>query len=69
MPIALIALESAASAADDSNGTKSKFKYISKPGPKGQKCVGCSLFVSPAACTVVKGKISPKGYCIAFGLK
>ncbi len=54
---------------DDSGGTKAKYKYISKPGPKGQKCIGCALFVSPAACTIVKGKISPNGYCVAYAPK
>jgi hypothetical protein len=39
------------------------------PGPKGQKCIGCSLFKSPAACVIVKGKISPNGYCVAYAPK
>lgn len=69
VPLAITVAASAASAADDSGGTKSKYKYISKPGPKGQKCIGCALFVSPAACTIVKGTISPNGYCIAYAPK
>jgi hypothetical protein len=50
-------------------GTKAKYKYISKPGPKGQKCIACTLFISPAACKIVKGEISPNGYCDAFVAK
>jgi hypothetical protein len=69
MPIAVAVTADPASAADDSGGTKAKYKYISKPGPKGQKCSGCSLFKPPAACVVVKGKISPNGYCTAYAPK
>lgn len=56
-------------AADDSGGTKAQYKYITKPGPKGQKCSGCALFTAPAGCKLVKGKISPNGYCIAYAPK
>ena len=69
LPLALAATTAAASAADDSGGTKKQYKYITKPGPKGQKCGGCALFKAPAACQLVKGKISPKGYCIAYAPK
>jgi hypothetical protein len=69
VPLAIAAATSAASASDDSGGTKAKYKYISTPGPKAQKCIACALFVSPAGCTIVKGNISPNGYCIAFAPK
>jgi hypothetical protein len=69
VPIAVAVTAGRASAADDSGGTKAKYKYISTPGPKGQKCSGCSLFKPPAACVPVKGKISPNGYCIAYAPK
>lgn len=69
IPLAAAATTAAASAADDSAGTKAQYKYITKPGPKGQKCSGCALFTAPAACKLVKGKISPNGYCIAFAPK
>lgn len=69
LPLAVAATTAAASAADDSGGTKAQYKYISKPGPKGQKCSGCALFTAPAGCKVVKGKISPNGYCIAYAPK
>jgi hypothetical protein len=69
LPLAVAATTAAASAADDSGGTKAQYKYITKPGPKGQKCVGCALFKAPASCSIVKGKISPGGYCIAYAPK
>lgn len=32
--------------------------------PKGsQQCSGCSMFRAPQACTLVEGKISPRGWC------
>ena len=69
LPLAVAATTAVASAADDSGGTKAQFKYQLKPGPKGQMCSGCSLFKAPAACAVVHGKISPKGYCSAYAAK
>lgn len=69
LPIAAAASTAIASAADDSGGTKAQFKYQSKPGPGGKVCSGCSLFKAPAKCSVVKGNISPKGYCIAYAPK
>jgi len=29
----------------------------------GKDCKGCKLFVAPASCKSVTGKISPKGWC------
>lgn len=65
----IAATGSIALAADDSSGTKARFKYQSKPGPGGKHCATCALFKSPAACLIVKGKISPKGYCVSFAPK
>ena len=45
---------------------KKQFKYVDKPGPKGAKCSGCRFFKKPNACTIVHGKISPNGWCIAW---
>ena len=56
-------------AADDSSGTKATFKYQTKPGPGGKDCAACSFFKAPGSCSIVKGKISPKGYCISFAPK
>jgi len=69
LPLAMAATTALASAADDSSGTKAQFKYQLKPGPKGQECGKCALFKPPGACSVVKGKIIPTGYCIAFAPK
>jgi hypothetical protein len=69
IPAAVAMTGAVASAADDSGGTKAQYKYVSKPGPKGQKCGGCALFKAPAGCQLVKGKISPNGYCIAYSPK
>jgi len=69
IPLAVAAATGGAFAADDSAGTKAKYKYIAKPGPGGKVCGGCSLFKAPAACALVKGKISPGGYCTAYAAK
>ena len=69
LPLAVVATSAIASAADDSSGTKAQFKYQDEAGPNGQKCSACSLFKAPNGCSVVKGKISPNGYCIAFAPK
>jgi hypothetical protein len=45
---------------------KKQFKYQDNPGPKGAKCSGCRFFKKPNACTIVHGKISPNGWCIAW---
>ncbi len=69
LPLAVAATTGLAAAADDSSGTKAQFKYQLKPGPGGKKCGACALFKAPGSCAVVKGKISPSGYCIAFAPK
>jgi len=69
LPLAAAATTAAASAADDSGGTKAQFKYVAKSTLAGKKCSGCTLFKAPSSCSVVKGKISPNGYCIAFSPK
>lgn len=45
---------------------KKQFRYQDKPGPHGQKCSQCRFFRPPSACSVVTGKISPNGWCIAW---
>jgi hypothetical protein len=71
IPLAVAATGSMASAADDAAAVASKkqFKYVLKAGPKGQICATCASFTAPAACTIVKGTISPKAYCIAYSPK
>lgn len=42
--------------------TKAEAKY--QEAPKGTKrCRACSMFIDPKSCTLVKGEISPHGYC------
>jgi hypothetical protein len=53
---------SLAQAADN----KKQFKYQDKPGPGGKKCSQCRFFKAPSGCSIVTGKISPNGWCIAW---
>ena len=69
IPLAAAATTAVASAADDSGGTKAQYKYVDKSTVAGKKCSGCALFKAPSACSLVKGKISPNGYCIAYAPK
>ena len=48
---------------------KKQYKYQDKPGPKNEKCAACRFFKPPSACTIVTGKISPNGWCIAWSKK
>jgi High potential iron-sulfur protein len=48
---------------------KKQFHYQDKPGKNGQKCSGCRFFKAPSACSIVTGKISPNGWCIAWAKK
>ncbi|HLI96019.1 MAG TPA: high-potential iron-sulfur protein [Candidatus Baltobacteraceae bacterium] len=50
-----------ASAADN----KKQFHYQDKP-KDGKKCSGCRFFRKPEWCSIVTGKISPDGWCIAW---
>jgi cation transport regulator ChaB len=37
--------------------------------PEGKQCSGCSMFKPPNACTLVRGEISPEGYCKHYEAK
>ena len=58
----------------DAADNKAQFKYQDKPNGK-QKCSGCALYVpgktatASGTCKVVKGAISPNGWCTAFSPK
>ncbi len=69
LPLAAASGSIALAVTDDSSGTKKSFKYQTKPGPGGKDCAGCSFFRAPSGCLIVKGKISPKGYCISYAPK
>jgi len=68
VPLAVAATVAAGAAAAPPDNKK-QFKYQDKPGPGGQKCAGCRFFKAPNACTIVHGKISPNGWCIAWAKK
>ena len=41
-----------------------------QPTPKdGKKCADCIRFVAPNACKMVKGDISPNGWCLMYAKK
>ena len=65
LPLAALAIGATLSAAQAADNKK-QFKYQDKPGPRGQKCAGCRFFKKPNGCTIVTGKISPNGWCIAY---
>jgi len=48
--------------------SKQAMQYRDKPNGD-QECDKCMQFVAPDSCKVVDGKISPKGWCVAFAKK
>lgn len=40
-----------------------------RPGSDGTKCKNCTMFIPPASCSAVQGKISPQGLCDYFRRK
>jgi hypothetical protein len=62
---AVTSLTQGAQAADN----KKQFKYVDKSTTKGQTCANCHLFKKPASCSLVTGKISPAGWCVAWSKK
>jgi hypothetical protein len=65
---AAIVVNSSSALADDA-ATRRQLKYQDSPGPGGAICAKCKLYKPPSACSVVPGKISPKGWCIAYVAK
>ena len=66
IPVLALGVGATLSPAQGAADNKKQFKYQDKPGPKGQKCAGCRFFRKPYGCTIVHGKISPNGWCIAW---
>ena len=66
IPVIALGIGGTLSPAQAAVDNKKQFKYVDKPGPKGAKCSGCRFFKKPNACTIVHGKISPNGWCIAW---
>ena len=66
LPALAAALAAGAAAPSLAADNKKQFHYQDKPGKNGQKCSGCRFFKKPNACSIVTGKISPNGWCIAW---
>ena len=66
VPLAALGGAAALTANAEAADNKKQFRYQDKPGPQGKKCDGCRFFRKPHGCTIVSGKISPKGWCIAW---
>jgi hypothetical protein len=43
--------------------TKAEAHYLDNSRRPNQTCAGCSMFRKPNGCTLVKGTISPQGWC------
>ena len=57
-----------AARAADEKLTQKEAEY--QPTPKnGQSCATCQFFTKPAACKIVKGAVSPQGWCSFFATK
>ena len=65
IPFAALGISATLSPAQAADNKK-QFHYQDKPGPGGKKCDGCRFFRKPSSCTIVTGKISPDGWCIAW---
>jgi len=64
------AVAATAARADDSDSKVDQSVVQYQTSPKdGAQCSGCVNFVAPNACKVVKGTISPNGWCVAFAPK
>jgi hypothetical protein len=69
LPALAAALAGGAGAPALAADNKKQFHYVDHPGKNGQKCSGCRFFKKPNACSIVTGKISPNGWCIAWAKK
>ncbi len=63
---ALAAAFAATALPAQASDNKKQFHYQDKPGPAGKKCSNCRFFRAPSGCSIVTGKISPDGWCIAW---
>lgn len=64
----LVSLAVRDSAAAEEKMSQKDAEY--RPTPKnGQSCATCQYFIAPAACKLVKGTISPQGWCDFYGSK
>lgn len=74
LPAFAAALGSIPAQAQAPSGTKTQFKYQDTPKDRHQ-CSGCTFYIpgksatANGTCKIVKGDISPKGWCQAFSAK
>ncbi len=60
---------------EDDISNRSKLGYVDLSAKQGQYCNNCSFWVegesprSCGTCTVVKGPVAPKGYCITWAAR
>jgi hypothetical protein len=66
LPAAALALASAQVAAQP-RVSPSEAQYQDRP-KGGFSCAACALFRPPRSCVVVRGEISPRGWCRFFDL-
>ena len=55
-------------AAAEEKVTQKDADYQTSP-KDGQSCATCEFFTRPSACKIVKGKVSPQGWCSLFSSK
>jgi hypothetical protein len=68
VPVALGLAAGATTEAEAAKLSQKAAAYQDKPKGK-QECDGCRFFEKPNACSIVDGKISPKGWCKLFAAK
>ncbi len=52
----------------DDKMTKAQAQYQDQPNGD-RKCADCKQFISPNACALVEGNISPEGWCVFWAKK
>lgn len=53
--------------ADNYKMTKKQAGYIDRKKPGTLECSGCLYFIQPNDCVIVKGPVSPYGWCTYYG--
>lgn len=64
----LVGVSGAESAVADEKLSQKDAEYQATP-KNGQSCANCQHFLPPSGCKLVKGKISPNGWCSFWGAK
>lgn len=64
----LLAVAATSGALADEKMSQKDAEYRTTP-KNGQSCSACQYFLAPASCKLVKGTISPQGWCDFWGSK